>query len=190
MAHIEILKDNLLRILNDVQNFPLSDLEMIASNLRRMFLQNGTLFVFGNGGSAAEANHLAAEFVGKCVKDHPPFSAISLNSNSSALTAIANDYGYENVFSRQVDASVTKNDIVIGLSTSGKSISVRNALVRASEIGAECYLWTSESAQAIQGVKMLRVFSESTPRIQEIHLIWSHFVAEVFELLLEEDRNA
>ena len=189
MKNINELKLELTRVFNDSRNFPIEQLELLSSNLIEIFKIGGRLYAFGNGGSAAEANHLVAEFVGKCVKDHRPFPAVSLNSNTSTITAIANDYGYDQVFVRQVEANVTKKDVVIGFSTSGSSPNVRKALIRASEIGAKSYLWTSVKAESLPGVSVMKVYSNATPRIQEIHLVWAHFIAEVFELYLEQNRH-
>lgn len=142
------------------------------------------LFFMGNGGSAAEATHLAAEFVGKCVFDHEPWPAISLNDSISAITAISNDWSFDEVFVRQVKAYARPNSLFIGLTTSGKSKNVLLALQTAKSLGSKTALFTSESGRSF-GEKfadvLLAVPSLSTPRIQEVHLFWGHLLAETLE---------
>lgn len=140
----------------------------------------------GNGGSAAEAMHIAAEFTGKCVLDHPPLPVICLNESQSSITAIANDFGFEKVFSRQVEAHLQPGDLLICLSTSGKSKNILEAIRVARKKGVNCMIWTGSSELSIEGVKVFKVDSNSTPRIQEVHLIWGHLVAEIIELLLSD----
>jgi D-sedoheptulose 7-phosphate isomerase len=142
------------------------------------------LFFMGNGGSAAEATHLAAEFVGKCVVEHEPWPAISLNDSISAITAISNDWSFDEVFARQVRAHAKPNSLFVGLTTSGKSKNILEALKTASSLGCSTALLTS-----VQGAQygkefvdiILAVPSIQTPRIQEVHLFWGHLLAEVLE---------
>ena len=148
---------------------------------------SGNKIVFmGNGGSAAEATHLAAEFTGKCVVQHQPVAALCLNESLSAITAIGNDYGFDQIFTRQVKAHVKKGDVVVALSTSGRSQNIISALNLAVEQHALTYLWTGNVDLDIPGVEIWRVPSGSTPRIQEVHLMWGHIIAEVFEIKLNE----
>jgi D-sedoheptulose 7-phosphate isomerase len=142
------------------------------------------LFFMGNGGSAAEATHLAAEFVGKCVVDHEPWPAISLNDSISAITAISNDWSFDEVFARQVRAHAKPNSLFVGLTTSGRSKNVLSALQAAKLLGSKTALLTSENGRSF-GVNfadvVLAVPSQSTPRIQEVHLFWGHLLAEILE---------
>jgi D-sedoheptulose 7-phosphate isomerase len=138
----------------------------------------------GNGGSAAEATHLAAEFVGKCVVDHEPWPAISLNDSMSAITAISNDWSFDEIFARQVRAHAKPNSLFVGLTTSGKSKNVLEALKTANSLGSKTALLTSQ--QGAEYSKefvdiILAVPSIQTPRIQELHLFWGHLLAEVLE---------
>lgn len=144
----------------------------------------------GNGGSAAEAMHLAAEFTGKCVVEHRPLPALCLNESQSALTAIANDYGIEFMFSRQVEAHLREGDLLIALSTSGKSKNVLNAVHAARKIGVQTYLWIGDFDLEISDVDIWKVPSKSTPRVQEVHLVWGHIVAEAVEQLIETEERA
>jgi D-sedoheptulose 7-phosphate isomerase len=139
----------------------------------------------GNGGSAAEAIHLAAEFTGRCVIEHKPMRVMCLNESQSALTAIANDYGTEFMFSRLVEAHLSPGDVLIAMTTSGKSVNILRALEVANKLGVECYMWTGNISFELAGVKLMRVASNSTPRVQEIHLLWGHILAETVELMAQ-----
>lgn len=156
----------------------------LAKLIHTTFESDGKVAFVGNGGSAAEAMHLAAEFTGKCVIDHKPLPAICLNDSQSALTAIGNDYGIEFIFSRQVEAHLIAGDLLIALSTSGKSKNILNAIKSAGEKGVQSILWMGDFDADLEGVDIWKVPSTSTPRIQEIHLAWGHIVAEAVESLL------
>jgi D-sedoheptulose 7-phosphate isomerase len=143
---------------------------------------------FGNGGSAAEATHLAAEFTGKCVHDIGPLPALSLNDSVSALTAISNDWTFEKVFARQVQALVRTGDVVIGLSTSGASANVIAGLEEAQRMGAVTSLWSSKQLKDLSKIDFSYIFqapTNSTPRAQELHLLIGHILAEEIELRWE-----
>lgn len=144
----------------------------------------GQIFFMGNGGSAAEASHIAAEFVSKCCVDHSPWPALALNESISAITAIGNDFGFEEIFARQVKAFCNESSVVIGLSTSGKSENVIAGLRAANFLGAYTSLWTSElynKNEELNFVNLLVAPTNSTPRAQEIHLLWGHALAEIIE---------
>lgn len=159
-------------------------LEELAKLIHLTFESGNKIAFVGNGGSAAEAMHLAAEFTGKCVINHKPLPALCLNESQSALTAIANDYGVDFMFSRQVEAHLLEGDLLIALSTSGKSKNVVNAIKSAAEKGVHSILWMGNFDVDLEGVDVWKVPSTSTPRIQEIHLAWGHIVAEAVESLL------
>jgi D-sedoheptulose 7-phosphate isomerase len=158
----------------------LNKIEELAVQILQIFLSGGKIAFVGNGGSAAEAMHLAAEFTGKCLVDHPPLAAICLNESQSALTAIANDFGIEYMFERSVRALIKPNDLLIALSTSGKSKNIISAIESAQSIGARVILWSGEDCPDRQ-FEIWRARSVSTPRIQEVHLLWGHLVAEIVE---------
>lgn len=159
--------------------------ELAVEFIDTLAMGNKIAFV-GNGGSAAEAMHISAEFTGKCVIEHKPLDVICLNESQSALTAIANDYGVEHIFSRQVEAHLKVNDLLIALTTSGKSNNILNALASAKKIGAKTMLWTGAGAPSYPDVRIWRAPTSSTPRAQEIHLIWGHMLAELVELHFQE----
>lgn len=185
LEEIESQLEKLLQCVNDTllhaDAFPKEKILSLATEILDTFTNGNKVAFVGNGGSAAEAMHIAAEFTGKCVLDHRPLDVICLNESQSALTAIANDYGVEYIFSRQVEAHLKENDLLIGLTTSGKSANILQALKSAQEIGVKTMLWTGSSAPEIPGVRIWRAPSNSTPRAQEIHLIWGHLLAELVE---------
>jgi D-sedoheptulose 7-phosphate isomerase len=170
------------KLLSNPLSFPVEKIIGLVEEINLTFRRGNKIAFVGNGGSAAESIHLAAEFTGKCVNDHVPLPAISLNQSISSMTAIANDYGFENIFSRQVEAELSSGDLMIALSTSGKSTNILRALETANKKNVKTYLWTGQNEIKIEGVEIMKAPSNETPRIQEIHLIWGHIVAETVEL--------
>lgn len=153
--------------------------------IHQSLLQGGKLILFGNGGSAADAQHIAAEFVGRFIKDREPLAAIALTTDTSALTAIGNDYGYERVFSRQVQALGRPQDVVIAISTSGRSPSVLAAVDVARELGMVTIgLTGGTGGDLAQRVDIAIVVpAQNTARMQECHLTIEHILCEVVESL-------
>ena len=153
--------------------------EMIIQSLR-----NGGKVVFlGNGGSAADAQHLAAELVGRFERERPAIPAIALTTNTSILTAIANDYGYEQVFVRQVEALVHREDVVVGISTSGGSANVLRALELARNKGAYCLGLTGHRGGPMVELcdLCLCVESDNAARVQENHIAVGHVLCGIIE---------
>ena len=148
-------------------------------------LTNGhKLLLFGNGGSAADAQHIAAEFVGRFQMERTPLPALALTVNTSALTGIGNDYDYVNVFSRQVEALGQAGDVAVGITTSGKSPNVIKGLAAAKARGLVTVGLTGKFGTMLQEVSKycLCVPSDQTPRIQESHILIGHIVSQVTEL--------
>lgn len=140
------------------------------------------LIIFGNGGSAAMASHVAAEFSGKCIRDRQPLPAISLADSAAAITALGNDYGFERIFTRGMQALGVAGDVAIGMSTSGTSPNVIQALHTAREQGLVTILLTGAGAPPDLDVDhVLRAPSISTPRVQEVHLLWTHAWCEAVD---------
>jgi D-sedoheptulose 7-phosphate isomerase len=141
------------------------------------------VILFGNGGSAADAQHIAAEFVGKFYKDREPLPSLAFHTNTSVLTATANDYGYDLVFERQVSSFVEEGDIVIGLSTSGNSPNVIKGLIKAKEKGAKTIGFTGQNRNKVEEVSdiCLKIPSSDTPRIQEGHITAGHIICYLVE---------
>jgi D-sedoheptulose 7-phosphate isomerase len=153
----------------------------IASALVKVFRSGGKLIVFGNGGSAADAQHLAAEFSGRYLMERAPMNAIAL-TNLSSITAIGNDYSYDLIFSRQVEAYATEKDAVIGISTSGNSKNVLLAIAMAKKLGAVTIGFTGTKGRLKDEVDLaLTIPSERTPRIQEGYFASGHIICGMVE---------
>ena len=149
--------------------------------------KGGKLITFGNGGSAADAQHFAAELSGKFMKDRRPFPAVALTTNTSSLTAIGNDYSYAEVFSRQLEGLCAKDDFVVGISTSGNSQNVIGAMKKAREIGAFTLGLTGKDGGRLKNVvdQCINVNSDVTPIIQEVHIAIIHMICYSFDAILE-----
>lgn len=148
----------------------------------------GKLLVFGNGGSAADSQHMAAELAGRFKKERRPLPCVALTVNTSVLTAIANDYGYDLTFARQVEAIGKKGDVALGISTSGNSRNVVAALKSAASIGMKTIGLTGGDGGAMRkecGVSIIAA-SKNTPRIQESHITVCHILCELIEDALAE----
>jgi D-sedoheptulose 7-phosphate isomerase len=147
------------------------------------FQNGGTVFFCGNGGSAADAQHLAAEFAGRYLVDRPGLPAVALTTNASAVTAIGNDYGYDEVFSRQLEGLGTPGDVLVAITTSGRSESVRRAVRRARALGMSVVGMTGAKGAAFAAMCDVALItpSDSTPNIQEGHIAMGH----AFCLLVE-----
>jgi D-sedoheptulose 7-phosphate isomerase len=163
-----------------------NEIEQMCRIIVNCYKNKGKMVILGNGGSAADAQHIAAELV--CLLDRenkrPSIPAIALTVNTSILTAIGNDMGYEHLFSRQVMDLVNENDAVIGISTSGNSDNVINALKAAKEKGAKAIAWTGSNGGKMGSMGLdyvLKVPSERCARIQEMHITVGHIMCEVIE---------
>ena len=147
------------------------------------FQQDGTVLWCGNGGSAADAQHLSAELTGRFYYDRPPLRSEALHVNSSYMTAVGNDYGYDFVFERLAKAQLRKGDVLIGLSTSGNSKNIIRALATAREIGAFTIGFTGQGGGAMAQYcdLLIDIPSTDTPRIQEVHMFLGHCLCEIVE---------
>ena len=162
----------------------IAKMESLCDLVISTFKSGNKIAFVGNGGSAAEAMHLAAEFTGKCSLDHPPLNAICLNESQSSLTAISNDFGPNEIFARLVQASLKKNDVLIALSTSGRSRNIQRAIEESIKLGVITFLWTGSGNLDNKFDESLEIWnapSISTPRVQEVHLLWGHVLAQVVE---------
>ena len=146
--------------------------------------EGGKLLIFGNGGSAADAQHIAAELVGRYKVNRKGLSAVALTTDSSALTAIGNDFGYKSLFDRQVEALANKGDVLIGISTSGKSINVINALKLGSQLQCKTIGFTGNDGGQMNKIcdVNLVIPSKDTPRIQEMHIVLGHTICHLIDL--------
>jgi len=155
-----------------------------AANLCINCLQNGgKILIFGNGGSAADAQHIAAELVGRYKKERKGLSAIALTTDTSALTCIGNDYGFDRVFDRQVEALADKDDVVIGISTGGSSSNVINGLQVAKDLGCKLIGFSGRDGGEMNTLcnVNLVVPAEDTPRIQEMHMVIGHTICQLID---------
>ncbi|RMD59564.1 MAG: SIS domain-containing protein [Nitrospirae bacterium] len=150
-------------------------------------LKNGNkLILFGNGGSASDASHIAAEFVNRYRMERGALGAIALNTDMSVITSIANDYDYANIFSRQIEALAKKGDVAIGISTSGSSLNVLKAVETAKEKELITIAFTSERGELLSKKVdyAFKIPSKETPRIQETHITLAHILCQNVEELL------
>jgi D-sedoheptulose 7-phosphate isomerase len=170
------------QILND--NDLISILAKCSDEIVAAF-QNGNKVLFcGNGGSAADAQHIAAEFTGRFVKERKALAAIALTTDTSALTAIGNDYGFDKIFERQVEALASPGDILIGISTSGNSNNVINAFKKASEIGCITIGLTGNDGGIMSEICRTNIVIPSliTARIQEMHILIGHIFCSYVDM--------
>ena len=161
----------------------LPEIEKVVRAIIQTYREHKTVYAFGNGGSAADANHFITELVGRFRIERKGLPAFSFSTNEILMTSIANDYGYESTFTRQVDTFVKPGDLVAAFSTSGKSENVVRAIHLAKEKGATTVGFTGSSAGSFPGLcdLCIRVPSDNTPRIQESHLVVVHIICELLE---------
>lgn len=155
----------------------------VGGLLLKAYQAKGKAVFFGNGGSAADAQHLAAEFLGRFNYDRPPLPALALNVNTSTLTAIGNDYSYDEIFRRQLQALGQPGDVAIGISTSGNSRNVLTAMEWAKANGLLTVALTGQKGGKLRELAehCICVPSEETPRIQECHILIGHIWCEIVE---------
>jgi D-sedoheptulose 7-phosphate isomerase len=159
----------------------LPDIEALGRAICASLAAGGRVIAFGNGGSAAEAEHLAAELVGRARRERAPLAALAL-TDTAAVTAIANDFGFAEVFARQVRGQAVRGDIVIGISTSGRSENVLRGLLAARDAGAVTALLTGAAAEPPRDIDhVLAVPSDSTSRVQELHVVIVHLLCEIVD---------
>lgn len=159
------------------------EIERIGNQCKNAIQHNHTIFFMGNGGSAADSQHLAAEMVGRFLKERRGLPSIALTTDTSILTAIGNDYGYDEVFSRQVEALVKPNDVVFGITTSGNSLNIIKAIDKAKELGALTVGLTGKDGGLLKDIcdHCLVIPSNHTPRIQEAHILIGHIICEIID---------
>lgn len=172
---------NIDSILNDKEL--LKSLEDIVKTCLIAFNDDKKMLLCGNGGSASDAQHIAAELSGKFYKERSPLYAEALHVNSSYITAVANDYGYEYIYSRMTEAAGREGDILLGISTSGDSTNVINALEKAKDIGMTTIGFTGINGGRIASIcdYIIKVPSKDTPRIQEAHILLGHIICQLIE---------
>ncbi len=158
-------------------------IERMAAALIAVVDRGGKILVCGNGGSAADSQHIAAELVGRFSKERRPVAAVSLTTDTSVLTSLSNDYGFDRVFERQVEALGSKGDALIGISTSGASPNVVNAMKKAGELGLLTIGLLGRDGGAIKRhcAHALIIDGADTPRVQEMHILAAHILCSLIE---------
>lgn len=160
-----------------------AEIEVAGKTCATSLLNGGTIFWCGNGGSASESQHMATELIGRFKKNRIPLKSISLNSDTAALTCIANDFGYENIFSRQLAGLGKPGDVLIVLSTSGNSQNINNALIKAKELSIRSIAMLGKGGGESLSIAetVILIDSNSTARVQESHQLISHILCELIE---------
>lgn len=160
----------------------------VAELIAKTLSEGGKILIFGNGGSATDASHIAAEFVNRFKRERPGLPAIALNTDMAVITAIANDYDYSEIFAKQIKALGQKGDVAIGISTSGSSRNVIKAIEVAKKRGLKTIAFTSKKGEKLISKVdyAFAVASEETPRIQETHITLGHILCELVEDILFE----
>ena len=161
----------------------LKSIEAVAEVMVNALREGKRILWCGNGGSAADAQHLAAELSGRFYYDRPPLNSEAMHCNTSYLTAVANDYGYELIYSRMIDGACKPGDVLVGISTSGNSKNICNAFRKAKELGVITIAMTGASGGEMKELAdfLLNVPSTDTPRIQESHIMLGHIICEIVE---------
>jgi len=176
----------LRELLDEVAEVHLDEFDQCAKVASTAIASGRTIYWCGNGGSAAESSHLAVELIGRFKNNRRPLPSISLNSDTSAITCIANDFGFEDIFCRQLEGLAIKDDVLIVLSTSGNSTNILKVLQKARELGVHSIaLLGKEGGEAKELADLsIIVNSHETARIQEIHLLLGHTICEFIEMEL------
>jgi D-sedoheptulose 7-phosphate isomerase len=178
--------DTLQLLLSQIGNHHATNFDKCAKAIADTLKKSGTVFWCGNGGSAAESSHLAVELIGRFKNNRKSLPSISLNADSSAITCIANDFGYEEIFARQLEGLGKKEDMLIVLSTSGESENILRVLRKAKDMGITSIALLGKGGGRAASLSNLAIVvnSDETARIQEIHLLLGHTFCEYAEIAL------
>lgn len=173
--HINLSKEIKLNYINKIN--------LISELVYQTITNNNNIFWCGNGGSASDAQHIAAEFVGRYSKNRMPLNSLSLNTDTSVLTCIANDFGYDNIFSRQLEAISKKNDLLICFSTSGNSLNILKAIEYAQKNDLNIITFLGKNGGKCIGLTKYEILipSNTTARIQEMHITIAHIICEIID---------
>ena len=182
----EIILENFLEhseVLEKSKNELIDRVEEVSALVVKCFAAGGKLMICGNGGSAADSQHIAAEIVGRFKKERKGLPAIALTTDTSILTAVGNDYGYDKIYARQVDAIGEKGDVLLAISTSGNSNNIIEAATTAKKIGCNVVGLTGVGGGKLKSICHINIDvpSANTTRIQEIHILIGHIVCELIE---------
>lgn len=174
-SHLKTIQD----VINNMQDDLVNAARMSVNTLKK----GNKILLCGNGGSAADAQHIAAELVGRYKTERKSLPGIALTTDTSIITAIGNDYGYEHIFDRQIESLAREGDLLIGISTSGNSPNVINALKRAKELGCITIGFTGRDGGQMNEFCDLNLIvpSDNTPRIQEMHILFGHTICQIID---------
>jgi len=180
------IKDKLLesiQVKEELMRSSINEIIQVSDCIINCLKRGGKVIFFGNGGSAADSQHLAAEFVGRFKKDRKALASIALTTDTSILTSLANDYGYDVIFAKQIEALGNRGDVAIGISTSGKAKNVLRAIKQANEMNMKTVALTSGDGGALAKAADLTIVvpSKVTARIQEAHIAIGHIICELAE---------
>ena len=192
---LEIIKSNILEHKNVLDTFNKNEIKKIitiSDVIMSSIKKKGKIIWCGNGGSASDSQHLAAELIGRFKSNRKPLKSISLNSDTSVLTCISNDFGYENIFARQIEALASKNDTLIVISTSGNSQNIINAIKIAKKMKIKVVGLLGKGGGNCKKIlnKYLIVNSNNTARIQETHIMIGHILCEIIENKYGIEKNS
>ena len=179
---IETIKSH-QKMVEELLNSNIDVIASIAESIIRVLERNNTIYICGNGGSAADAQHVASELVGRFQRERKALPAVALSTDTSIITSVANDYTFEHIFSRQVQAYVNKGDILWTFSTSGTSPNIIAAAKLAKEIGATIIAFTGKKNSELENISDICFCSDSksTPRSQEVHQLVYHIICDLVE---------
>lgn len=182
------IKENQL-LAEDLLENHLNKIILISKIISNSIKNKGTIFWCGNGGSSSDSQHLAAELIGRFKKDRIPLKSLSLNSDTAVITCISNDFGYDQIYSRQIEALGSRKDVIIGISTSGDSPNVIEGIKKSNEIGLTTIGLLGKSGGKLAEIVNypLIINSFSTARIQEFHILIGHLLCELIERELKLD---
>ena len=181
---IRSIQDSIITKQNILNNSELLNrIETVANVIVKALKEGKRILWCGNGGSAADAQHLAAELSGRFYYDRPPLNSEAMHCNTSYMTAVANDYGYDLIYARMIDGACKPGDVLVGISTSGNSKNICNAFRKAKELGVITVAMTGETGGEMKSLAdyLLNVPSTDTPRIQESHIMIGHIICEIVE---------
>lgn len=184
------MKNKIVRLINEdiavkteLIKSQLDNIASLARSMSSVIKKGNKILIFGNGGSASDSLHIAAELVGRFCRERKALPAIALASNISSLTALGNDYGFRYIFERQVEALGRKGDLALGISTSGNSENVIRGIIKASKLNMKTAVLTGKKGGKLSRVAdiVIKIPSNNTPRIQEAHITVAHIVCEIIE---------
>jgi D-sedoheptulose 7-phosphate isomerase len=172
-----------IEVISGILSAKTEEIQKISQLIVDSYKNKGKLILFGNGGSAADVQHIAAELTGRYKLERASLETVALTTNASIITAIGNDYGFDRIYEKQIEGIANAKDVVIGISTSGNTENVLKAVLKAKEKGAKTIGFTGRGGGKLSGVVdiLLNVPSDNTPRIQEAHILAGHIICGMVE---------